>query len=400
MNKMFGIGIVGAGDILYYHASSLGALRDKARFIGLADLNKISLGKASNRYFVPYTFTDYQNLLKRDDIDVIIVATPPATHEQIVIDALSAGKHVICEKPMAHTLESADRIIEAGNKYQGKLSFCYQFRFMPEIRRIIWLRDNGFLGNMIFGNFLRITLKGSTGNWWGQWNTAGGGVVITQFIHQLDMIIQIFGNPVSVFAEMDTLQQDIESEDTFGATIKFENGAIVGCGATLNAHRVAEKFDVIGERASVHLPWAVCSNDRRHMRKLIKAMNQEKSIAEFHKQGSISSIVKKIKNEFVGDGIPAKVMRTVLPKLGIQIQIGEPPLHKSLIAAFLDAVRNNFEVPVSAEEARKSLELCTAIYTSAITGEIVSLPLAKSTPFYKGINADVYRNRKTNRTSR
>jgi predicted dehydrogenase len=341
---------------------------------------------------VPFTYTDYHELLNRNDIDVIIVATPPSTHEEIVIEALKAGKYVICEKPLAHTLESADRIIEEAVKYKNRLSVCYQFRFMPEIQRIIWLRDNGWLGDLDYGNFKRITpISGALqSNYWGKWGIAGGGVVMTQFIHQLDMMIHIFGKPASVFAEMDTLQQNIESEDTFAATIRFETGAIVSCSATLNAHRISTLFDVIGARASAHLPWAVYARDNKHLKDIVKAMTQAELITKSQRQG----LMQKIKNQFSGDSLPVKIMQKLLSKLGIQLQIGSPPLHRSFIAAFIDALRDNRELPMSAEEARKSLELCIAIYTSAINKEVVYLPLQKSNSFYKGITLNAYRDQK------
>ncbi|MBI4707245.1 MAG: Gfo/Idh/MocA family oxidoreductase [Candidatus Omnitrophica bacterium] len=396
MKKVYGFGIIGAGEILSDHALSLQALKSRARFIGLSDIDSARLKRASNRFFVPFTYTDYKELLKRSDIDIIVVATPPSTHEELVFESLNAGKHVICEKPLAHTLESADRIIEYAAKRPNKLAVCYQVRYMPAVQRVIWLRDRGMMGKLQSGNFLRVTPMSAVSDWWGKWDIAGGGVVMTQFIHQLDIMLNIFGKPVSVYARMDTFQQNIESEDSFVATVEFENGALVNCSATINAHRLKTQFDVIGDMASAHFPWTLCSKDSRHLRAMTRAMVEAKLISGFQNQGLVSSLTGKIRSQFGADGIPAKVLRKILPKLGINFQIvGEPPLHKTLIEAFLDALDEDGEVPVSAEDARRSLELCTAIYTSAIMGESVSLPLQKSTPFYKGITASEYQKRKS-----
>jgi len=396
MNKVYGIGIIGAGGIFQEHAKALETLKDRARLIGVADLDRDKLARASSKYFVPYTFTDYRALFERNDIDIIVVATPPSTHEQFIVESFNAGKHVICEKPLAHTLESADRIIEAESASKGKLTVCYHDRFTPVMKRIIWLRENGWLGNLQCGSIQRLdTFRRETASdWWGKWEIAGGGVMMTQCIHELDLLVKVFGKPVSVFATMDTLKQNIESEDTCVATVKFENGALVSCNATLNAHRTTTLFDVIGDKASAHFPWAVYANDRKHLRELTKAMTKEQLINELQ-EGLRFSVVQKLKDKFGGDSLPAKVVRKILPKLGINVKGGTPPLHRAIIAGFLDALQGNAEVPVSAKEARNSLELCFAIYTSALTGEAVLLPLEKSNPFYKGINADVYRNRKT-----
>ncbi|RJO61118.1 gfo/Idh/MocA family oxidoreductase [candidate division WS5 bacterium] len=396
MNKVFGLGIIGAGGIFHEHARTLETLKDRARLIGVADVDQIKLAKASSKYFVPYTFTDYRSLFDRNDIDIIVVATPPSTHEKFVIESFQAGKHVICEKPLAHTLESADRIIDALSSYKCKLTVCYHDRFTPVMKRIIWLQENGWLGNLQCGSIQRLDTfrRAAASDWWGKWEIAGGGVMMTQCIHELDLLIKVFGKPMSVFAIMDTLKQNIESEDTCVATVKFESGAHVSCNATLNAHRTTTLFDIIGDKASAHFPWAVYSNDRKHSRELTGAMTSAQLISKAQ-NGMRSSVIQKLKDKFGGDSLPAKVMRRILPKLGIHFQAGSHPLHRPIITGFLDSLQGNVEVPVSANEARKSLELCYAIYTSALTGEVVSLPLEKSNPYYKGITSDVYRNRKT-----
>lgn len=130
---------------------------------------------------------DYKALLARSDIDVIDICTPPFLHERMILDALNAGKHVVCEKPLAHTLESADRIIEAANQAPGKLAVVYQQRYLNAVRRMIHLRDSGQTGRLLFGRFSRYSR--TTGvEWWGRWGTSGGGAVMTQFIHELDQI--------------------------------------------------------------------------------------------------------------------------------------------------------------------------------------------------------------------
>ena len=93
--------------------------------------------------FHPVQPSDYRALLDRRDIDVVAVCTPPALHERIVVDALEAGKFVMCEKPLAHTLAAADRILAAARRHPGKLSTVFQFRYLPEVRRTRWLLGPG-----------------------------------------------------------------------------------------------------------------------------------------------------------------------------------------------------------------------------------------------------------------
>src|ERR1044071_8996744 len=189
-----GSGSVGAGKIFEQHAIACISHGGRAKLLAIADIDEAQLQKAAGKYSIPFAVADYRSLLDRSDIDVITVCTPPVLHERVVVDALEAGKFVICEKPLAHTLESADRIIAVAKKYPGKLSTVYQFRYLPEVQRTLWLRDHGRLGQLLFGRFHRFAKFEALGRaardgnpakpakkrspWWGEWKTAGGGVVM------------------------------------------------------------------------------------------------------------------------------------------------------------------------------------------------------------------------------
>src|SRR5690349_20167689 len=150
-----GIGIVGAGQIFEQHAISFNSLGGRARLLAIADIDEARLQKAAARHAIPFACADYRRILERKDIDLVTVCTPPVLHERVVADALEAGKFVVCEKPLAHTLESADRIIAIAKRHPGKLSTVYQFRYLPEVQRTLWLRDRGRMGNLLFGRFHR-----------------------------------------------------------------------------------------------------------------------------------------------------------------------------------------------------------------------------------------------------
>jgi len=383
MAVKFGFGIIGTGGIFPQHAAALHVLRKRARLIGLADLDADRLRIATDKHFAPHAYEDHRRLLDRKDIDVISIATPPATHERLIIDCLQAGKAVICEKPLAHTLEVADRIIEAAEKYPGKLGIVYQMRYTPEARKVIWMRDRGWLGDLRYGRWSTLwrfegAPEGKSG-WWGQWSVAGGGVVMTKFIHELDQIIYFFGKPVEVCACMDTLQQQIESEDTFAATIRFQNGAIVSCSGTINAQHGTTAWDVVGDKASVHFPWELRSRDADSQQQMVQAVNEAFPQPAQSRRSSL----------------PVRVMRRILGKKrasGRARGYGRG-MHAQCFAEYLDAIESQGDVPVSAREARLSLDLCVGIYTSAITGKTVSLPLNESDAFYRGIKVDDYRKR-------
>ena len=143
MLRKLGIGIVGAGRIFEQHASACLELDESARLIAVADPEELQLQKAESRYSIPFAYSDYHRVLERDDIDVVIVCTPPSLHGRHVVDALQAGKFVISEKPLAHTLKAADSILAATQKYPGRLSTVHQFRYLPEVQRTCWLSRPG-----------------------------------------------------------------------------------------------------------------------------------------------------------------------------------------------------------------------------------------------------------------
>jgi predicted dehydrogenase len=369
-----GIGIVGAGRIFEQHAIACESLAGRARLVGIADINEEQLQKADGKYSIPFATADYQSLLERSDIDLITVCTPPVLHERIVVDALEAGKFVICEKPLAHTLESADRIIAAARSHPGKLSTVYQFRYLPEVQRTLWLRDHGRLGRLLFGRFHRFAKfeaparpakEGKPAKpakkrspWWGEWQTAGGGVVMTQLIHEIDLMQHIFGRATEVTATIETLHEAIESEDTCAATVRFENGAIVSCQGTMTAQRSSHGFDVIGNRASAHFPWTLESLD----------------------------------GSWRDESLHAVLEKYPLPETPATKNSGSSA-HTPYLADVVAAVQEARPLPINPEEARASLEICTAIYASALNGRPVKLPIDNTNNYYAGITTAVYNGR-------
>ena len=366
-----GIGIVGAGKIFEQHATACTSFAFRARLFAIADIDEARLQKAAGKYSIPFAAADYRVLLDRRDIDVITVCTPPVLHERVVVEALEAGKFVVCEKPLAHTLESADRIISVAKRHPGKLSTVYQFRYLPEVQRTLWLRDHDRLGRLLFGRFHRFAKFEAPARpakdgkpakpakkrspWWGQWQTAGGGVVMTQLIHEIDLMQHIFGRASEVTATMETLHEPIESEDTCGATVRFESGAMVSCQGTMTAQRSSHGFDVIGERASAHSPWAIESLDT--------TWRDESSQAVLEAHPLVEKVAAKDDTNSA---------------------------HTPYLADAIAAILEDRPLPIGPEDARASLEICTAIYASALSGRPVRLPLDKNNNCYAGLTTAVY----------
>jgi predicted dehydrogenase len=381
-HRVYGVGIIGAGGIFADHARGYAQI-PRTRIVALADVDDERMRRASKDFFIPFTCSNYNELLARPDVDIVDICTPPGLHEEMVLAALRAGKHVLCEKPLAPSLAAADRIIEAAKQYPGKLSVIYQLRYSPEARRINWLRDNDYLGDLRFGRFSRYgTLPAGqfvSKSWWGRWSVAGGGALMTQCIHEIDLILQFLGPASSVTASMATLGNDIESEDTFSAIIEMQNGAVVSCFCSLAGRtNYAVHWDIVGGRGSAHFPWSFQSIDRG-----LRAAAQRESLKRFPSTGRRQLL----------PGLPGKVAARIMNKLGIGKR-SDPSRHKPYFEAFLKSIENGAEVPVTPCDARRSLELCTAIYTAALTGQPVALPLGPDARFYHGITTSDYDGRK------
>src|SRR5206468_1684287 len=269
-------------------------------------VDQAQLQKVTARYFIPYAYQDHRALLERDDVDVVTVCTPPVLHERVVVDALEAGKFVLCEKPLAHTLEAADRILAVARRWPGKLSTVYQFRYLPEVQRTLWLRDQGRLGRLMFGRFSRCARfetpakAGKPGkvrtDWWGRWGTAGGGAVMDSRWREQSLRAVLAVHPLSA------------------------------------------------ERSSV--PAGLAAAFRARLRR-----------------GGANHT---------------------------------PPdsAHTPYVAAVLDAIAEGRRLPIGPEEARASLEICTAIYASALTGQTIALPLDKTSRCYAGLTTGDYDGRR------
>jgi UDP-N-acetyl-2-amino-2-deoxyglucuronate dehydrogenase len=353
MRAVRGVGVVGTGLIYERHARACADMPDRARLVAVADVDPDRLAAVAAAWPGTAPCRDHRELVARDDVDIVVVCTPPFLHEEIVVDALEAGKHVLCEKPLAHTLPAADRIAEVAARHPGRLSVVHQFRYLPEVQRAIWLRDTGRLGPLLFGRFSRhAKLKaGRRREWWGRWGVAGGGAVMTQLIHELDLMCHVFGEPVEVTAMMDTLKAPIESEDTCAAIVRFASGALVSVTGTMCAHRSAHGFDVMGRDGTAHAPWAFHDMDK------------------------------------------AAAARTAAAAVELVPDAGDDPetaAHTPYMAAVLDAIDAGEPLPIGAQEGRRAVELCAGIYASAMAGAPVTLPLDPDNPWYGGPSAEDY----------
>ncbi len=383
-HQPFGIGVIGAGHIIQRHASAYRALPQLARLIGVADIDPKRAAAAKDRFKFAEAYNDYHELLARDDVEVASVCTPAGCHAPIVIDAVRAGKHVLCEKPMATTLADAVEIIQACGQNPGStVSFVFQMRSDPVHRRIRRMIDLGQIGRVLKANVtVRLRKKpayytSTPGR--GTFKVDGGGVLVNQAIHQLDALISFMGEPVEACAVMDTFVMPCEVEDTIVGWVKFAGGAIATIDCTVCAHERNFAIDVLGENAGMRV-----SGDPDGQKFAWQVKARGGAAAKALRAAGLK--------ECPSPADPPKwKLRLQKTMCKLRRREWQPPghwEHTPLVREFLESARAGAEPPVPPAEARRSIELATALYQSAITRTVVRLPLQPGSPLYHGVKPE------------
>lgn len=338
--------IIGCGRIAPKHAESIAALSE-ADLVAVCDILPEQAQAFADKYGAePYT--DYKEMLKRTDIDVVTIATPSGIHAEIGIAAAEAGKHILVEKPMAMTLKTADALINACRKAGVKLGVIHQNRFNDSIKLMRKALEDGKFGKLTHG---QATVRWNRNdNYYTQAPWRGtklqdGGVLMNQSIHNIDLLQWTFGPVESVFGYTETFMRKIEMEDMGAAVIKFKSGAIgiIEAASTIYPKNIEETLNVFGETGSVIV-------------------------------GGIA--VNRIEVwEFPdGEEEKAKIFAS---------QAGDPPNvygfgHREIISDMIQAIREDRVPAIPGEEGRKALEIILAIYKCQETKEPVVFPLVES----------------------
>lgn len=254
--KEIRVGIVGCGMISRYHAAAILAT-EGVSLAGCCSHSLRSAEKFAEEFSVP-AYESYARLLKQEDIDAVAICTPSGEHAPQILAALEAGKHVIAEKPMCLTLAEADAVVEKAA--QGGLTVCVisQSRFSEaaiEIKRAI---DAGEFGRLVSASLMMRYYRSQAyydqAGWRGTISGDGGGVLMNQGIHGIDLLCYLMGNPISACGYADTLLRDIEVEDTAVAAVRFDNGSVAAIDATVCSEPAFSKtFIICGEKGVVQL---------------------------------------------------------------------------------------------------------------------------------------------------
>ena len=253
--KIYGFAIYGCGSISGVHAAAICEIED-ARLVGAADLNPERAEKLAREYGAR-VFLNFEEILESNEVDVICICTPSGTHAELAIRALGAGKNVVVEKPMAINSADCERIIAACRESDKRLAVISQMREKPDIIRAKQIIESGRLGKIVLCNLQMKYYRSPEyyrGSWRGTLAMDGGGALMNQGIHGIDMIYYLLGRikPETCRSTVRTMVHDIEVEDTAAAICELESGAICMIAATTSVYPgFSRVIEICGSRGTI-----------------------------------------------------------------------------------------------------------------------------------------------------
>ena len=330
--------IIGAGLAADFHHRALEATAE-AQLAAVAHYAPARFEAISEHFGVPCA--PFDEVLARPDVDAVIVATPSGQHAEQVVRAAEAGKHVLVEKPMALHLEDADRMIETCRRAGVRLGVVFQRRAQPLFQRVHRAVQAGDLGRLTLGTvvlpYVREDDYYAQAAWRGTWAQDGGGALMNQGIHLVDLLLWYVGVPEHVSAYARTLARDVEVEDTAAATLQFESGALATIAATTTARPgFAHRLSLYGTAGGIEI-------EGERVRRWTLAAPEQAQVEPF------SASAPDDEDAGAG-GAPGGI---------------ETEGHARLLRDFVEAVRQDRPPLVSGSEGRRSLAAVRSIYEAA-----------------------------------
>jgi UDP-N-acetyl-2-amino-2-deoxyglucuronate dehydrogenase len=355
MAEQIGIGIIGAGNIALIHAQAIAALGPQAN----VRLRAV-LGKSRERaeklagQFGATAFTEAAAMLERPDIQLVTICTPSGTHADLGLQAAAAGKHVIVEKPIDVTMERARALVVGCEQHRVRLGVIFQSRFLPAVTLIKQAIERGRLGKLYvvdaYVKWFRNRAYYQAAAWRGTKALDGGGALINQGIHTVDLAQHFAGPAASIYGIAERKHHPyIEGEDTALALVKYRGGAAGVIEATTSlAPGFSRRVEVHGEKGSIVLD----GND-------ITAWQLEGQ-GDDECEATLARLRMEKKDTSDGASNPMNLDITA---------------HQRQLEDFVGAVRDGRAPAVDGREALKALEIVLGVYRSAETGQAVDLPL-------------------------
>jgi predicted dehydrogenase len=336
------VGILGGGGISDTHARAAASIPD-VEIAAVHGDNAEKAGRLAAAHHVPH-YPTLEAFLGHRPMDVVAIGSPSGCHAQQAIACARAGLHVLVEKPMAVTAEDAGNLVEACDAAGVRLGVFFQDRLQPDLVRLKAFLDGGGLGRILLVTghvkWYRPPEYYSTSRWRGTWALDGGGAVMNQGIHTLDLMLHLLGDVAAVFARARAQRHRIEVEDTGVATLEFRNGALGTYEATTAAYPgYKRRLEISGERGTI-------------------AVEHDRVVAADLASGSPAFAVSPAAAS--GESASSHVVTDATP-------------HRRIFEDFLCALREGTRPICDGREGKRSIDLVLALYASARTATAVTL---------------------------
>ena len=358
---MIRIAIVGTGNISHAHVKGYLEFPDRCKIVALVDIVPEKAQRMKETYQLDAdVYDDHEKILSRTDIDLVDVCTPPYVHASISINCLRSGKNVVCEKPMAASLEECDAMIRARDESGKKLSIIAQNRFRQPIANLKALLDSGIAGPVRSVQVDSFWWRGHSyyDLWWrGTWEKEGGGCTLNHAVHHIDILAWMMGLPQKVTSVLANVAHDNAEVEDLSASIMQYPGALAQLTASVVHHGEEQQVVFQCEKAKIAAPFTcyASSSKPNGFPERNEALEQE--IAAFADS---------------------------LPEVKYEVHPGQ-------LENVLTAIETDTQPAITGEDGRRTIELITGIFKSGALGQTIDLPLRKDDPFstVEGIMANV-----------
>lgn len=350
MSKQIRFGVVGVGGMGQGHCNGLKKV-EEAKLVAVCDIDPVTAKKVGEEHGVPY-FLNHKDLIKSGLCDVVAIATPHPVRPGIALDAMKAKLHVLSEKPLSERVSTAEKMIRTSKKEKVTLGVMFQRRTEPAVRKAIEIVKSGQLGKVyrtvLISPEYRSQAYYDSAGWRANWIGEGGGVMMNQSPHILDLFILLGGMPKTVLGRVETRLHKIEVEDLAEAMLTYPDGGTGYLYCSTNEPGPGQMIEVFGDKGKLTLRDGV-----------LKLVTYEPSVAEFTRTSTAMW------------GGPKGTEQV------LQLPEGETG-HHVIIRNFARHLLFGEALVSPGEEGLRSLELANAVWLSASLGKPVKLPISRA----------------------
>ena len=351
-DKQVRVGVIGVGGMGQGHCT---AIRDKVpamKLMAVCDAQADRVKEVAEKFGVQ-GFTDVNAMLDSGLVDAVVIATPHPIHEQPALAAMKKGIHVICEKPLTERISTAQKMVETAKKCKVAFAVMFQRRFEPAVAKALEIIRSGRVGRIYRATMISPEYRSqayyNSGTWRATWKGEGGGVMMNQSPHIMDIFVHLTGMPVCVRGRIETSPiHTIEVEDRAEATLEYADGGTGYFYCSTTEPGPGQMIEIFGDKG--------------------KLLFRNGTLQFFEYEQPISVFTRENKEMW------GSVKQTEVDLKLEQFDTGHFLAHRN----FADHILNGTPLHVSGESALPSLELANAITLSSLMGEPVKLPLKRA----------------------